>query len=168
MTKIGLLSDTHGYLDPKVFEYFKDVDEVWHAGDIGSLEIVDQLKKFIKEDVFITNDEYKKQIESPNGLIINDTMFFNTGNPILDVKEPAKVEYVIHNFDRVIVELLNQASYMQSAIENLYIDEEVTELGVHLGYEPNLNNVLRIIANNMQTFFFLRTLHFKCIKLLLC
>ena len=123
--------------------------------NIGYISAIDQLKKFIKEDVFITNDEYKKQIESPNGLIINDTMFFNTGNPILDVKEPAKVEYVIHNFDRVVVELLNQASYMQSAIENLYIDEEVTELGVHLGYEPNLNNVLRIIANNMQTFLIL-------------
>lgn len=46
MTKIGILSDTHGYLDPKIFNYFKEVDEVWHAGDIGSLEIVDQLRKF--------------------------------------------------------------------------------------------------------------------------
>lgn len=46
MTKIGLLSDTHGYLDPKVFVYFKEVDEVWHAGDIGSLDVVDQLRKF--------------------------------------------------------------------------------------------------------------------------
>ncbi len=46
MTKIGLLSDTHGYLDPKIFTHFKDVDEVWHAGDIGSLEVLDELKKF--------------------------------------------------------------------------------------------------------------------------
>lgn len=44
--KIGLLSDTHSYLDSKVFEYFKDVDEIWHAGDIGSLEVTDQLKAF--------------------------------------------------------------------------------------------------------------------------
>ena len=111
-----------------------------------------QLKKFIKEDVFITNNEYKNQVESPNGLIIKDTMFFNTGETILDASDPTKVEYVIHNFDRVVIELLNQASYIQTAIENLYIDEEVTELGTHLGYEPNLNNVLRIISNNMQTF----------------
>ena len=36
MTKIGLLSDTHGWLNPAVFEFFKDCDEIWHAGDIGS------------------------------------------------------------------------------------------------------------------------------------
>lgn len=46
MTKIGLLSDTHSFLDPKVIEHFKDVDEVWHAGDIGSLDVLDDLKKF--------------------------------------------------------------------------------------------------------------------------
>lgn len=46
MVKIGLLSDTHGDLDPKIFHYFKDVDEIWHAGDIGSLAIIDQLKAF--------------------------------------------------------------------------------------------------------------------------
>lgn len=46
MTKIGLLSDTHGHLDAKIYEYFKDVDEIWHAGDIGTLEVLDQLKKF--------------------------------------------------------------------------------------------------------------------------
>lgn len=46
MTKIGLLSDTHGYLDPKIFDYFKEVDEIWHAGDIGSMEVLDELKKF--------------------------------------------------------------------------------------------------------------------------
>ena len=31
--KIGLLSDTHSVLDQRIFEYFKDVDEIWHAGD---------------------------------------------------------------------------------------------------------------------------------------
>lgn len=46
MKKIGLLSDTHGFLDPKIFEYFKNVDEIWHAGDIGSLEVIDKLKSF--------------------------------------------------------------------------------------------------------------------------
>ena len=46
MTRIGLMSDTHGYIDPKVFNYFKEVDEIWHAGDIGTIEVVDELKKF--------------------------------------------------------------------------------------------------------------------------
>ncbi|MBL4655155.1 MAG: metallophosphoesterase family protein [Bacteroidia bacterium] len=46
MIKIGLLSDTHGFLDPKLFEFFKDVDEVWHAGDFGTIEISDKLAEF--------------------------------------------------------------------------------------------------------------------------
>lgn len=46
MTRIGLLSDTHGYLDKRVFEYFKDVDEIWHAGDIGSAEVLQALREY--------------------------------------------------------------------------------------------------------------------------
>ena len=44
--RIGLLSDTHSYLDPKVFQYFEECDEVWHAGDIGDSNVVDQLEDF--------------------------------------------------------------------------------------------------------------------------
>ena len=44
--KIGLISDTHGYLDPEVFRHFEDCDEVWHAGDIGSVKILDDLSSF--------------------------------------------------------------------------------------------------------------------------
>jgi putative phosphoesterase len=46
MKKIGLLSDTHSFLNPKVFQYFADCDEIWHAGDIGSLEVADNLAAF--------------------------------------------------------------------------------------------------------------------------
>lgn len=42
--KIGLLSDTHSYLDPKVLDYFKNCDEIWHAGDIGDHLVVDELE----------------------------------------------------------------------------------------------------------------------------
>src|SRR5690606_11435133 len=44
--KIGLLSDTHGYLDDAVFKYFEGCDEVWHAGDFGDAEIVHKLAAF--------------------------------------------------------------------------------------------------------------------------
>src|SRR5210317_1958562 len=44
--KIGLLSDTHSFLDEQVFKYFKDVDEIWHAGDIGNIEVADQLEAY--------------------------------------------------------------------------------------------------------------------------
>lgn len=46
MLKIGLLSDTHSDLPDQVYTYFKDVDEIWHAGDIGDLKVTDQLKAF--------------------------------------------------------------------------------------------------------------------------
>lgn len=44
MIKIGLISDTHNFLDPQVKEYFSDRDEIWHAGDFGNVEIVDTLE----------------------------------------------------------------------------------------------------------------------------
>ena len=46
MTKIGLLSDTHGLLDKRVFEHFEPCDEIWHAGDIGSAEVLRALREF--------------------------------------------------------------------------------------------------------------------------
>lgn len=43
--RIGLISDTHSYLDPKVLEHFANCDEIWHAGDIGDMEVIMQLEK---------------------------------------------------------------------------------------------------------------------------
>ncbi len=44
--KIGLISDTHGWIHPRLFEHFKDCDEIWHAGDIGNIETADRLAAF--------------------------------------------------------------------------------------------------------------------------
>ena len=44
--KIGLLSDTHGYVHPKLFKFFEYCDEIWHAGDIGSKETSDAISAF--------------------------------------------------------------------------------------------------------------------------
>ena len=46
--KIGLLSDTHSFCDKKIYNYFKDVDEIWHAGDIGDIQVLDDLMGFKK------------------------------------------------------------------------------------------------------------------------
>ena len=46
MKKIGLLSDTHGFIEPKLFEFFKECDEIWHAGDFGNMETLDRLTAF--------------------------------------------------------------------------------------------------------------------------
>lgn len=44
--KVGLLSDTHGFLDQSIFEHFKHCDEVWHAGDIGDEDLLHELEAF--------------------------------------------------------------------------------------------------------------------------
>ncbi len=46
MKRIGLISDTHSYLDEKIFHHFNDCDEIWHAGDIGNLDVAEQLSNF--------------------------------------------------------------------------------------------------------------------------
>jgi hypothetical protein len=46
MTRIGVLSDTHAYLDERIFEHFNKCDDIWHAGDIGSMEVVQKLSSF--------------------------------------------------------------------------------------------------------------------------
>lgn len=44
MVKITLLSDTHGYLDDRILHYCAEADEIWHAGDIGTEDVIDQLE----------------------------------------------------------------------------------------------------------------------------
>jgi putative phosphoesterase len=46
MVRIGLISDTHGFLDDAVFKHFENCDEIWHAGDFGNIELADQLAAF--------------------------------------------------------------------------------------------------------------------------
>ena len=46
MKKIGLLSDTHSYWDDKYTTHFSECDEIWHAGDIGTLELAQKFEKF--------------------------------------------------------------------------------------------------------------------------
>jgi uncharacterized protein len=67
--KIGLISDTHSYLDPKVFEYFKDCDEIWHAGDIGTQQIITDLQAFKPlKAVFGNIDDKEIQHQLPEDL----------------------------------------------------------------------------------------------------
>lgn len=46
MKRIGLISDTHGTFDDTLRGFLTDVDEIWHAGDIGSLELADRIAAF--------------------------------------------------------------------------------------------------------------------------
>ena len=69
MKKIGLISDTHSYLDPKVFEHFKSCDEIWHAGDIGTMSLADQLATFRPlRAVYGNIDDKDLQVRFPEDL----------------------------------------------------------------------------------------------------
>jgi putative phosphoesterase len=50
VTKIGLISDTHGWLDENVFMYFENCNEIWHAGDFGNIAIADRLSAIRKAE----------------------------------------------------------------------------------------------------------------------
>lgn len=47
MRRILLLSDTHGYLDPKISKYCSGCDEIWHAGDVGTISVCEELQKLL-------------------------------------------------------------------------------------------------------------------------
>jgi putative phosphoesterase len=47
MTRIGLISDTHGFLDETVFKHFEQCDEIWHGGDFGNIEIANRLSRWL-------------------------------------------------------------------------------------------------------------------------
>jgi hypothetical protein len=66
---IGLISDTHGHVDDKVFNHFKDVDEIWHAGDIGDKATLRKLTDFKPvKAVFGNIDPNELQLTLPEDL----------------------------------------------------------------------------------------------------
>ncbi len=66
MTRIGLLSDTHSYMDDRIISYLNECDEIWHAGDIGKLDVVDQLLKIAPLRVVYGNiDDHEARAEFP-------------------------------------------------------------------------------------------------------
>lgn len=67
MRRIGLLSDTHGHWDDKLATFFKDCDEIWHAGDIGSFAVADTISEFKTLKAVHGNiDDHKMRTVYPN------------------------------------------------------------------------------------------------------
>lgn len=71
MLRVGLISDTHGFLDPKVKEHFSEVDEIWHAGDIGDWKIIEELEAIcpVVRTVWGNIDSHTIRIQSQEHLI---------------------------------------------------------------------------------------------------
>lgn len=72
MTRIGLLSDTHHFLDPLIFEHFKNCDEIWHAGDFGTSKLAEELQSFKPlKGVYGNIDGYDIKSVYPEQLVFN-------------------------------------------------------------------------------------------------
>lgn len=70
MKKIGLISDTHNYLDEAIFKHFEQVDEIWHAGDFGTASIAEKLRDFKPlKGVYGNIDGYDIRSEFPETLL---------------------------------------------------------------------------------------------------
>lgn len=70
MTSIGLLSDTHGDIHPRVFDFFADCDEIWHAGDIGPMQVTDKLAAFKPlKAVYGNIDDHQVRTQFPENLL---------------------------------------------------------------------------------------------------
>ena len=107
MIRIGLISDTHGFLDEAVFKHFESCDEVWHAGDFGN-DVAKRLKKKRRlRGVFGNIDEQEIRSEFPEQIVFDCE----------DVGQPqAALVRVAEVLDRGIGELLRQRTAKVAAL----------------------------------------------------
>ncbi len=76
MTRIGLLSDTHGSFPESAADFFSGCSQIWHAGDIGSVSVLDDLRKFAEVKAVYGNiDDHDLRLQCPEVFIdkIEDT-----------------------------------------------------------------------------------------------
>jgi putative phosphoesterase len=74
--KIAILSDTHSWLDDRILEYLKNADEIWHAGDIGSIEVIDRLEQLPGNLRAVSGNIDNQQIQ----LVAPEVQAFNVEN----------------------------------------------------------------------------------------
>lgn len=100
MKKILLLSDTHGFLDDQILKYVKLADEVWHAGDIGNIDVVDTLKKL-------------KPLRAVYG---------NIDNHLIRAEFPENNRFIIEDVDVLITHIGGYPNRYEKRIKNILIE----------------------------------------------
>jgi hypothetical protein len=136
-------------------ELIKSIDTVELPSSAKNNTSSEIFSEVVKDVDILYNNKYKP---TGNKDLIQHTLFFgldyNDKNVAIKNTANEKI-YTIDNYDRVISLVLIRLNELQSTIEESFVDDQISDLGTHLGYEPNMNNVLRIVANNMQTFLIL-------------
>ena len=100
MKKILLLSDTHGFLDDQILKYVKLADEVWHAGDIGNIDVVDTLKKL-------------KPLRAVYG---------NIDNHLIRAEFPENNRFIIEDVNVLITHIGGYPNRYEKRIKNILIE----------------------------------------------
>ncbi|MFN8281552.1 MAG: metallophosphoesterase family protein [Saprospiraceae bacterium] len=97
MKKIILLSDTHGFLDDNIIRYFEEADEVWHAGDIGSMEMIDRISA-----------EYPLR-----------AVWGNIDDQLMRRSIPEKLEFEIENFKVLMIHIAGKFGVYTPQVKSL-------------------------------------------------
>jgi len=96
--KVGIISDTHSYMDERILSFLDDVDEIWHAGDVGEANVLNALSRKAKLKVVYGNiDDHNLRAEYPENLIftIKGVKIFMTHIGGYPGKYSARVKQII-------------------------------------------------------------------------
>ena len=165
MKKIILLSDSHNSIDERVFPHLNNCDEIWHAGDIGKIEIIDVLKKYaylppptldeLKFSFNVLLPSILQNLPSQNKSFLNDKINWIISSiklrksEISDGNEPydfvSNVEYYLdkENLDKVLDNFENLPATMKKPALDWF---------ENLNSRISVNNSINAITNNYRNF----------------
>jgi hypothetical protein len=122
-------------------------------------DIVQQINQYIAKVNDTANqlqrNEYIAKFKSNIKNYIPSPDMVNLIKPELFYFDDGDVFYSLDNFNSVMLKFYELLDLLQNDIEELNINTKIEDISKYLGYQPNMNNVIRIISNNMQTFFIL-------------
>ena len=100
--KIGIISDTHNYISEKTIKYLSECDEIWHAGDIGSIDILNQLEK----------------------ISLTRAVFGNIDGEILRRETKEYLIFKIKNIKVLMIHIAGRIEHYNSKTRNLIIENK--------------------------------------------
>ena len=110
--KIGLLSDTHSIIDKRILKFFENCDEIWHAGDIGTIKTLELLEKFKKiRAVYGNIDNHQIRKEVNEFLLLKYEKFVIL---IIHIAgKPPKYNKITHNLIKKLVCSHTECAFLQ-------------------------------------------------------
>lgn len=111
----------------------------------GSNTVLAKIINSIKGDKSIVGVNIQSTI---GDFELKPNVFYSSGDPTNKI-------YQLDTYNKILSYVYKELSDLQIVIEDDYLEDQIRDIGVLLGFEPNLNNIIRIISNNMQTFLIL-------------